>query len=190
MFKINCLQKYNIILIVLFLVGISITSTTSSEEIKEEQPKNLRIRLGFENMFHAGEASDKADEIFFNPTIDIEKKVSPRTALSLRCIPAFFYIQDKNIEEVFGAGVGGTIRIYIKKEERGFFSEIHEVILFHKNKFEGNSSNINFYSSLGIGYQFNKEWDILFQLGHISNADLKENNKGTDLMGIGIGYTF
>ncbi|MCX7759456.1 MAG: acyloxyacyl hydrolase [bacterium] len=188
MCKKYCLQNNYFLIIIVFI--LSCYEIVADEIVKDDCNK-LYIRLGIENMFHVGESMDKADESFINPVIDIGRQISNRLVLSIRYLPIFAYFQEEDKEVVFGTGAGGALRFYLnKKEKKGFFSELHEIILLHENKFENNNSNINFYSAVGIGYQFNQQWDIILRLGHISNADLKEENKGTDLLGIGCGYSF
>lgn len=165
--------------------------TKESCSVNQNDNCKLKLRLELGSSFRVGQKEDDVDGTMVSSTLDIGKELSPRTTLSLRILPVFGYFQEGNVEDVAGFGVGGALRIYLKKnQEKGFFTEIHEVVCLHENKFEGNDSNLNFYSAIGIGYQFCPHWDILLRFGHISNAEIKDRNEGTNLLGLGIGYTF
>lgn len=162
-----------------------------ADETCGEKNCDLKLRLEVGSSFRIDHNGNDPDGVLVSSTIDIGKELSPRTTLSLRLLPVFGYIQEGNIEDIVGFGAGGALRIYFKKnQEKGFFTEIHEVVCLHENKFEGNDSNVNFYSAIGVGYQFCPNWDMLLRFGHISNADIKDNNEGINLLGLGIGYTF
>ena len=145
-----------------------------SEETCEVKNCDLKLRLELGSSFRIAHNSNDADGVLISSSVDIGKELSPRTTLSLRLLPVFGYIQEGNIEDIIGFGAGAALRIYFKKnQEKGFFTEIHEVVCIHENKFEENDSNINFYSAIGIGYQLCPNWDMLLRFGHISNADIK-----------------
>lgn len=184
--KVICLQiKIFITFILLF------SPLIFSDEVCDTNNCKLKLRFELGSSLRVGHDGDKVDGAMVTSIFDIGKELSHRTNLSLRLLPVFGYIQEGNIEDIIGFGIGGVLRVYFKKnQERGFFAEIHEVVCIHENKFIGNDSNINFYSSAGIGYQFCPNWDLLLRFGHISNADIKNANEGVNLLGLGVGYTF
>ena len=176
---------------VTFIFVLLFSHLVFSDEVCDKNDCKLKLRFELGSSLRVGHDEDKVDGTMVTSIFDIGKELSPRTNLSLRLLPVFGYIQEGNIEDVIGFGVGGVLRIYFKKtQDKGFFAEIHEVICVHENKFLGNDSNVNFYSSAGIGYQFCANWDLLLRFGHISNADIKNENEGVNLLGLGIGYTF
>ncbi|MGC8738661.1 MAG: acyloxyacyl hydrolase [Candidatus Hydrogenedens sp.] len=178
------------IFIILILVSV-FSLRVFSDETCETKSSGLKIRLELGSSFRIAHDSNDIDGYLISSFVDIGKELSPRTNLSLRLLPVFGYIQEKNMEDIIGFGIGGALRIYFKKnQEKGFFTEIHEIVCLHENKFEGNDSNVNFYSAIGIGYQFCPNWDMLLRFGHISNAGIKDENEGTNLLGFGVGYTF
>lgn len=180
-----------IIIIVTFILFFLVLQSINAEDKCDINDCKLRLRLELGSSFRVGHDGDKSDGLMFSSIFDLGKEFFSRTNLSLRILPVFGYIQEGNVEDLIGFGLGGAIRIFFKKnQEKGFFTEAHEIICIHENKFEGNDSNINFYSSVGIGYQFSHNWDILLRFGHISNANIKSANEGMNLLGIGIGYVF
>ncbi|GEM_PF-1297097 len=184
------LQSKNFITLILVLF-FSQYVFSDENEICETNICKTKLRLEISPSFRVGHEGKDTDGILLSSSFDIGKELSPRTTLSLRLLPVFGYIQEGNIDNLIGLGVGGALRIYFRhNQEKGFFTEIHEVILLHENKFEGNTSNINFYSSIGLGYQFCSHWDMLLKFGHISNANIKEENEGINILGLGIGYSF
>ncbi len=191
---VNCLQlKIFIIFILILFYSQTVFSqqTCRTSEACESKECPLKIRLELGSSLRVGHDSEDSDGVLIFSNLDIGKELSPRTTLSLRILPVFGYIQEGNVEDVVGCGLGGAFRIYFKKnQEKGFYTELQEVVCLHENKFEGNSSNVNFYSAIGLGYQFCRDWDILLRFGHISNADIKKENEGVNLLGLGIGYTF
>lgn len=177
----------------IFITFILLLSQSVFSDNVCERNDDCKLKLRFEvgSSVRAGHERDKPDGMMFSSIFDIGKELSPRTNLSLRLLPIFGYIQEGSFEDIIGFGIGGALRIYFKeKQKKGFFTEINEVVCVHENKFVGNDSNINFYSSVGLGYQFCPNWDILLRFGHISNADLKSANEGVNLLGLGVGYTF
>lgn len=182
-------SKIFITLIFIFFLSLYVFSDETCET--QNGNSNLKLRLELGSSFRIAHDNNDADGVLISSSVDIGKEFSPRTTLSLRLFPVFGYIQEGNIDDIIGFGVGGALRVYFKKnQEKGFFTEIQEVVCLHENKFERNDSNINFYSAIGIGYQFCPNWDMLLRFGHISNANIKDNNDGTNLLGFGVGYTF
>ena len=137
-------------------------------------------------------------------TVDYEFPATPHLTLGLRMMPLLVYGQDDvdgdwdclcrddhGGDTVWGAGAGLTLRLYqVPGEYRGLFGEIQTNVLAHDGHFNGNGSNVNFLSAIGIGYQFRNDWHATLKFGHISNAGLDDDNSGTNVLGLGIGYRF
>jgi len=186
--KIYYLQINNFII---FIFIAFFCQSIFSDEICKEETNKLKLRMELGSSMRVGHDSDESDGVLLSSIFDIGKDLSPKTNLSLRLMPFFGYIQENNIEDVAGFGVGGAFRFFFSEnQEKGVFTEIHEILCLHEHKFEGNSSNLNFFSAIGIGYKFCPNWDMVLRIGHISNANLKDDNEGTNILGINVGYTF
>lgn len=186
--KQNCLH---VKIIIIFTLIVFFCQLTFSDETCKEEPTRLKLRLELGSSMRIGHSSDETDGVLLSSIFDVGKELSPRTTLSLRLMPFFAYIQENNVEDVAGLGVGGAFRFFFtKNQEKGFFTEIHEIVCLHEHKFEGNSSNLNFFSGIGLGYKFCPNWDMILRFGHISNANLKDDNDETNILGINVGYTF
>lgn len=165
-----------------------------------------RLELNNDFGVHQGSRSRKGD-YSVNAVVEYEIPATSRATLGLRVMPLFVYDQnnsdgyryfkgifDDNHRDdptVWGGGIGLNTRIYqVKDEYRGWFGEASVSALIHDNKFEGNSSNLNFVTGLGVGYQFKSDWHIQVHYQHISNGSLGEQNSGANALGFGIGYRF
>ena len=105
-------------------------------------------------------------------------------------MPLLVYTQ-KDDATVWGGGAGLTLRLYqVPEERRGLFGEVQANVIGHEYRFEGNGSNLNFLSGAGIGYQFRTRWHAVLKCAHISNANIDEDNAETNVIGLGIGYSF
>ncbi len=166
-------------------------------------------RLEINNDFGVYQGSrDRSGDYGLTGFVDYEVPASSRITLGLRLMPLFVYTQDgededyrilrnlfhdrrENNDTVWGAGLGPVGRIYqVKDAYRGWYGEIGVVAFVHGNKFAGNSSNLNFLSTFGVGYQFKSDWHIQAHYQHISNGSLGRRNSGANTLGIGIGYRF
>lgn len=150
---------------------------------------------------------DREGDYFVSGTVDYEIPATPHTTLSLRGMPLFVYEQDEvsydSIKEllrkhesphedtVIGAGFGLAGRVYQKADVyEGFFAEMEVLALGHAGKIEGDDSNIDFLTGVGVGYQFNSHWEALVRFEHISNAGLAAPNSGVNALRLGVGYRF
>lgn len=170
--------------------------------------KEGRWRLELNNDFGVHQGSrDRKGDYSANGVVEYEIPATPRTTLGLRVLPLFFDIQNdgddyryfKRIfnEEgegggtVWGGGFGIGGRIYqVKDEYRGWFGEATASTLIHAEKFNGNSSSLNFITGLGVGYQFQSDWHVQVHYQHISNGSLGDENSGANSLGFGVGYRF
>lgn len=120
---------------------------------------------------------------------EYEFPATQRLMLGLRLTPLLYY--DGPNEDVYGAGLGLSTRLYARKETyTGPFFEAHVDGLGHINRFEANSSNINFQTGIGLGYECKNGWNLKLQYDHISNASLGDRNAGANTMGLALGYRF
>jgi hypothetical protein len=165
-------------------------------------------RLELNNDFGVHQGSrDRAGDYSLSGSVDYEVPATSRTTLSLRLMPLFLYTQNDDGDErrrllrrfdnqdngdtVWGAGLGIVGRIYqVKDEYRGWYGEVGATALGHNNEFAGNTSNLNFITTLGVGYQFKSDWHVQLHYQHISNASLGSRNAGANSLGVGIGYRF
>jgi len=162
----------------------------------------LEIR-GARGLESGGEHRD--DDIFAAAAVEYEFPLAGRATLGFRLLPIFVYEQgdgtnydrlrgylrgDDN-DTVAGGGIGIAARVYARKREhRGFFFEVNTHALIHGGEFDGNDSNVNFLSGVGLGYQFRFGMHTSVKWQHISNAGLGEVNDGSNILGVGIGFRF
>ncbi len=140
---------------------------------------------------HSGGASRSGDYML-KALVEYETPFSSRCTLGLRLLPLFVYDQDcRGADTVWGAGVGLGVRVYsVANEYRGWFAEGGVHALGHKNRFAGNSSNINFLTGVGAGYKCKAGWHGVLRWEHISNANLGSDNSGANVVTLGVGYAF
>jgi len=162
-----------------------------------------RVEAGIAAGTYSGLVSRSGD-LMGTGIIEYEGPLTRRATLSLRLMPLFIYDEESNTTEhedgtsvriggntLFGGGFGLAARIYsIPEEHRGFFAETGGSALFHSNRLEGNGSNINFLTGVGLGYKLINRWHAVFKYEHISNAGFSERNQSANVTGIGIGYSF
>ncbi len=170
--------------------------------------KEGRWRLELNNDFGVHQGSqDRSGDYSINGIVEYEVPATPRTTLGLRMMPLFVYSQDgeddyRRFRKIFdddgdggdtvwGGGFGLAGRVYqVKEEYRGWYGEASVSALLHSNEFNGNNSNLNFVTGLGVGYQFKSDWHVQLHYQHISNASLGTKNSGANSLGIGLGYRF
>lgn len=145
---------------------------------------------------------DSTGSFLTSTAVEYEFPCSTRCTLGLRLMPLFVYAQDTpedrfcrparyDDSSVVGGGAGLALRVYSRKGEyRGWFGEAQVNALGHEGRFNENSSNLNFLSGLGLGYKFANDWHAVLKVEHISNAQLGDDNAGTNLLGLGVGYSF
>jgi len=191
---------------IVFAVALCAIALPASAGLDIEEGK-WRLELNTDFGVHQG-SRDRSGDFGFNAVVEYEVPATSRTTLGLRLMPLFLYTQDDTREHdflsrvfdeqrhedggsVYGAGLGLAGRIYqIKDEYRGWYGELAFTTLVHEDTFNGNSSNLNFMTGLGVGYQFKSDWHVQFHYQHISNASLGNRNSGTNTLGLGIGYRF
>lgn len=190
----------------IWLVSLCLCSLPANAALDIESG-HWRLELNNDFGIHQG-SRDRSSDYSANLVVEYEVPVTGRATLGLRLMPLFIYSQDDERDaellhrwladdryedggSVFGAGVGIVGRIYqVKDEYRGFFGELAVSALLHENEFNGNNSNLNFLTSIGVGYQFKSDWHIQLHYQHISNASIGSRNAGTNTVGIGVGYRF
>lgn len=165
-----------------------------------------RVEVNNDFGVHQG-SQDRKGDYSVNAVVEYEIPATPRATLGLRIMPLFFYDQnggddyryfrrifDKDGEggkDVAGAGFGVDARYYqVKDEYRGWFGEGTLSALVNDGKFNGNSSNFNFVTGFGVGYQFKSDWHVQLHYQHISNGSLGDDNSGSNALGFGVGYRF
>lgn len=156
---------------------------------------------------------DRSGDVLAMGTVEYEVPLTAHVCYSLKLVPVFGYFQDdedvngildgeagadldalcddEGGDSVVGAGVGLGLRVYQKAEEkRGIFLDLGLHALGHAGEFNGNSSNLNFMSGIGLGYQWRNGLSAQLHFDHISNAGLGDENSGTNVLGLGLGYRF
>ena len=173
----------NAILVMLCMVG----AMSARGEIKFDEGR-WRLELTGASGVHQGSRDRSGDESA-SLTVEYEFPAARRLTLGLRVTPLFMY--DDPDHTVWGAGAGLTLRVYrVKDEYRGLYCELEESVLVHHHRISGNSSNLNFQTGAGIGYQFRNNWHVVVRYAHISNASLGKRNAGANSIGVGLGFTF
>jgi len=148
-----------------------------------------RAELNLGTGIHSGRQSRSGD-MLIGGNIEYEFPIYARSTLGLKAYPLFTYNQDEG-GTVVGAGLGVGARHYFAGDDRsGWFGEATVGIMAHSNEFNGNSSNINFMTGVGLGYQFENDWHVTAQFHHFSNGGFGDSNSGTNSLGLGIGYSF
>jgi hypothetical protein len=152
---------------------------------------NWRAEISVGTGIHSGRQSRSGDMLYMG-NVEYEFPIYARTTLGLKAYPLFVYDQDDgDADTVVGGGIGIGARYYFGEGDRsGWFGEATVAALGHSNEFEGNSSNFNFMTGVGLGYEFQNDWHVTAQFHHFSNAGFGDSNSGTNTLGLGIGYSF
>lgn len=160
---------------------------------------------------------DRSGDLMALTTVEYEIPLSGHVTAGLKLHPVFTYEQDElDVDDLFdadvleavrklefdfsrdvggdsvwGAGIGAGVRIYqVKTEHRGLFLDLGVSALFHEGQLNRDSSNVDFLSGVGVGYQFNFGLNAKLSYSHVSNAGLGDENAGSNLLGIGLGFRF
>ena len=144
---------------------------------------HIAVGLKLHPFFAYTQDADGIDDLFEGGFVDRVKEID---------FDDFDLDPEKGTDDtVWGAGFGLGTRIYqVKDEQRGLFLDLGVNALFHDGEFNGNNSNINFMSGVGLGYQFKFGLNTIVHLDHISNAGLGDENSGANVVGIGVGFRF
>lgn len=133
---------------------------------------------------------NRRDDWMGTITVEYEIPVTGRLTAGLRLLPILVYEQHKD-KTVFAAGIGTVLRYYIMKDEyRGFYLETEAHPMGNYPRIRGNSSHFNFLTGVGMGYKCKKDFHTSLKFEHISNANIGRRNEGTNMISIGMGYTF
>lgn len=142
----------------------------------------------------SGDPVDRDGDYYLMGSAEYEFKAFHRSTFGLRLMPLFYYYEDDGggAGSIFGAGGGVRYRMYWDAETRsGLYLELGVSAFGHTEKFEGNSTHLNFLSEGGIGYQFrNTPWNLGVRYTHISNAALGSENKEIQGFALALGYRF
>ncbi len=146
-----------------------------------------RLELNGFNVVDSSQYGD--DDRFMSGSVEYEFPATHHIALGLRLIPLFLFPSDGDL---YGAGGGVSGRIYQRGNEyTGFFGELELSAFWHDKHFRDDSSDIDFITEGGIGYQFAKvPVHLTLKFEHISNAGIGDHNGGLNGAGLGFGFTF
>lgn len=171
------------------LCFLAFCSAANAELLHRDQAR-WRLELAGWNGISLGTA-DRDDEQGLSFAVEREVPLSKRWTASLKVHPLWVYDESSADTTVYGAAAGVHFRTYFKKNVlRGAYLEGGASILLQSDKFSGNSTQWNFMTEAGLGYQFKKGVSISAKYRHISNAGLGDENRGVDTLGIAVGYAF
>lgn len=189
------------------ILGALVPASQSAAEVQFNEG-HWRLELSGGLGIDSG-SEDRSGDVLIQGSAEYEFPATRRLTLGLRLLPIMVYTQDDESKDhrwhdwwhhedrpddgdtVVGAGFGFTTRVYQKAEEyRGLFFEVEAMALLHGGEFDGNNSNFNFLTGAGIGYKFKNDWHTVLKYEHISNAGIGEHNRGTNLISLGVGYSF
>ena len=173
-----------------------IASDTQSQQEKRGIHKVLRFEDAMWRVEITGAAGlhtnkrNRKDDWMGTITVEYEVPVTGRLTAGLRLLPLLVYEQHKD-KTVFAAGVGTVLRFYVLKNEyRGFYAEAEAHPMGNYPRIRGNSSHFNFLTGVGVGYKCKKNFHSSLKFEHISNANIGRRNEGTNMLSLGVGYSF
>lgn len=162
--------------------------------------------------------ADRSGDVLLLSTVEYEIPLSGHVALGLKLHPLFTYEQDeldidhflgggvrsalrdlefdfdapdRGGDSVWGGGIGLGVRIYqVKTERRGLFLDLGVSALAHTGELNKDDSNLDFKSGVGLGYQFAFGLNTQVRFDHLSNASLGNENAGSNMVGLGLGFRF
>jgi len=83
---------------------------------------------------------------------------------------------------------------YENKNKLGFYAEIgigaHVLSHHYDNNDDGLSTAFQFGDHIGVGYVFNKNWEVALKMQHFSNGSIKKPNSGVDYGVLKLAYRF
>lgn len=146
-----------------------------------------RQELTLSNGFHAGKRNRESDR-FASLAFEYEAPFRKRATLDFRIYPGLAYFESGE-STLYAGGFGIGVRLYQKKELKGWYGEIMGSVLLMSGKLRGNGSSVNLFNEAGLGYQFDR-WHVSLKVQHISNAGISRDNDGVNAVGLGFGYNF
>lgn len=188
-----------------FLVLSVLFCSTAAQAEAGFHDGHWRVELAVGTGVDSG-STDRGGDILTIGSVEWEFPVSNHVALGLRLLPLVAYGQDGSSHDwhddwfhdndddgdtVWGGGFGFVTRVYqVAEEQRGIFLEMEANALFHANQFNGNNSNVNFLTGIGLGYKFKRDFHLTTRFEHISNAGLGDDNAGVNAVTLAFGYSF
>jgi len=107
--------------------------------------------------------------------------------MGLRALPLLMYFDR---DPIVGGGLGVSNRLYTGAGGTGFYLGLAASVVAHSPRFERNSSNLNFLSSLELGHQFaHSRVRVGVKFDHVSNANLARFNRGWNGVSLLFGVT-
>lgn len=149
-----------------------------------------RLELRGMGGIHQG-GRDRTGDTMFLLGAEYEVPATRHGTLGLRLLPLFIYDSDEKTDPILGVGFGLAGRLYARGERyQGLFVETELNALFHEDRIPANSSNLNFLTGLGVGYQFGDHVSAALRYQHISNASLGNLNAGANAVGLSLAFRF
>ena len=185
------------IVAIALILGFSGTASATEfrKNLKETKWEDGRLRI--EGQGWAGIRSgrrSRTDDYGVTATVEKEFALGHRLSAGLRAMPLFFMSESdsrgRDGNNILGAGLGFSVRYYVKEVHDGFFFESYETAIWQSDTFRGNSGRVNFLTEVGVGYEFDNDWHVALKWRHMSNAGIASRNAGVNGLGIGIGFSF
>ena len=179
-----------LVVILLFLVGTHVA--IADDGALREAFDNGQWRVESQAYWAVySRKTEREGDKYVSVFVEYEMPVSPHFTVGLRGYPAFYFDPHKDVDAVFGVGLGASTRYYLADADyHGWYLEGAASGLYQSDYFQKNGSRFNFMLEFGGGYKFQNNWNVAIKYGHISNAHIASDNAGLNSFGLGIGYTF
>jgi hypothetical protein len=94
---------------------------------------------------------------------------------------------------IYDIGFTPVVR-WENKNKLGLYAEIgigaHVLSHHYDNNDDGLSTAFQFGDHIGVGYVFNKNWEVALKMQHFSNGGIKKPNSGVDYGVVKLAYRF
>lgn len=172
----------------LFLLSYWVFAVAHSETVCAQLVGSAgrgRIELSIGGVFTANLERRSAQVLQL--TLEQEWVLWPHITMAARAHPVMVYTAPR----VLGCALGALNRIYLQSDASGGFMELGTSVLVHNRRFEGNSSYLNFLSTLAIGVlSRTRGWCVAVFLQHVSNAGIAKHNAGWNALGLRVGLVW
>lgn len=131
---------------------------------------------------------DRSKDAYLHLDLEVEVPLYGPLTLGARAIPVFLYHPAGHAWN-YGAGFGLTTRAYVHGAvHSGPFAGIAISTLRTHRTFDGNTSRLNFFAQLSLGWQSpDQHWHAMVILEHLSNSWTSEHNQGINGLGLSAG---
>lgn len=153
-------------------------------------PSEYSIGITIGRSFDVAKDDNNSGNYLFSLHLQKELIIADHVSMAANFYPVVFYTSSE--KNVFAMAIGASQRVFADPAiKEGFYGQISAAILIQRDYFSGNSSLNNFFTQLGVGYQwFEMKRTITAKLQHISNANTKRENKGINCFTLGTDFLF